>query len=74
MIGEFYEQEDLKVEIINTKNQNYINYSRKTGINKTGEVIYVYHEPREIKGRIGSFKRRYDFLKVWKRLCIASSQ
>tara|TARA_Y100000768_G_C23967853_1_gene678851 strand:- start:1520 stop:1726 length:207 start_codon:yes stop_codon:yes gene_type:complete len=58
---------------------NYMNYTveiidREDPINKnnngykrTGEVIYKYLSPRDVKGKIGAYKQASAFIQVWER-------
>ena len=58
---------------------NYMNYTveiidREDPINKlgngyyrTGEVIYKYISPIDVKGKLGSYKKASAFIQVWER-------
>ena len=68
--GEFWTQDNMKVEIIPTQDDRY----KKYGYWKTGTVFYVYHLPRQITGKIGSFQAPIDFVKVWRKCNVSCEQ
>ena len=63
--GTFWKQHDFLVEIISHGDVRYKEWMKQSKYNKTGELLYIYHKPDDVKGKIGNYQQAENFLKTW---------